>query len=181
SLAVTSAGPDDGKSVTVLNLGLAIANEKKRNVFLLDLDLRNPSLCQYLGVQPRTGIGDYLAGLGGLEDLFFAVGSENLLLAGGHTSHENSSELLGGERLSELLAHIRTLDPNALIIADLPPLLSLADAMVVVPRLSATLLVVAEGKTRRDGLARALEVLTGVTMAGIVLNQSREAVQNYYG
>jgi Mrp family chromosome partitioning ATPase len=165
----------------VLNLGLAIANEKKRNVFLLDLDLRNPSLCQYLGVHPRTGVGDYLAGLGSLEDIFSAVGSENLILAGGYTSHENSSELLGGERLGDLLAYIRKLDPNALIIADLPPVLSVADAMVVAPKLSATLLVVAEGRTRRDGLARALEVLKAVTMAGVVLNQSLEAVQNYYG
>jgi protein-tyrosine kinase len=181
SLAVTSAGPQEGKSVTVLNLGFAIAKEKKRNVFLLDLDLRNPSLCQYLGVQPTTGIGDYLAGSGKIEDVLFTVGGETLAVAGGFTKHENSTELLGGERFSELLGHIRKLDPNALIIADLPPVLSVADAMVVAPKLSATLVVVAVGKTRRDGLARALEVLGGATMAGVVLNQSREAVQNYYG
>lgn len=181
SVAVTSAGPDEGKSVTVLNLGLALAHEKKRNIFLLDLDLRNPSLCQYLGVRPRTGIGDYLSGLGNLEDVFSTVGGNNLVLAGGYSAHENSTELLGSERLSELLGYIRKLDPNALVIADLPPVLSVADALVVAPLLSATLLVVAEGKTRRDGLARALEALTGLTMAGVVLNQSREAVQNYYG
>jgi len=180
SFAVTSAGPGDGKSLTVLNLGLAIASERRRNVFLLDLDLRNPSLCRYLGVRTDAGIGQYLAGAGKAEDLFFSIGVDNLAIAGGMSRHENSAELLGGERLGELLDHIRSADPAALILADLPPLLSVADALVVAPKLSATLLVVAEGGTRRDGLARALEILSGVTVAGIALNHSSAAIQNYY-
>jgi Mrp family chromosome partitioning ATPase len=180
SFAVTSAGPGEGKSLTVLNLGLAIASERRRNVYLLDLDLRNPSLCRYLGVRTDTGIGQYLAGDGTIENLFFSIGVDNLAVAGGMSTHENSAELLGSERLGELLDHIRQTDPGALILADLPPLLSVADALVVAPRMSATLLVVAEGRTRRDGLARALEVLSGVTLAGIALNHSSAAIQNYY-
>jgi protein-tyrosine kinase len=148
---------------------------------LLDLDLRNPSLCQYLGVEPKKGVGDYLSGSADIEELFFSIGVENLSLVGGRSSHENSAELLGGERLNELLAYIGNIDRNALIIADLPPVLSVADALVVAPKLSATLLVVAEGRTSREGLDRATEILSGVTMAGIVLNHSREAVQSYYG
>jgi protein-tyrosine kinase len=181
SIAVTSAGPAEGKSVTVLNLGLALASEKKRNVVLLDLDLRNPSLCQYLGARPRAAIGDFLVGNGRVEDLFSTFGNDSLVLAGGDSTHENSAELLGSQRLDELLAYIRNLDPNALIIADLPPILSVADAMVVAPKLSATVLVVAEGVTRRDGFARSLEVLGKSPMAGVVLNKSLEAVQHYYG
>lgn len=181
SLAVTSAGPGDGKSVTVLNLGLAFASERKRNIFLLDLDLRKPSLCQYLGVQPRSGIGQYLGGEAELPSIFFSIGVDNLVLAGGLTHYQHSAELLGGERMGQLLTHIANLDPNALIIADLPPLLSVADALVVAPQLSSTLLVVAEGGTRREGLARAREVLAGMPLAGIVLNHSTEAVNHYYG
>jgi capsular exopolysaccharide synthesis family protein len=181
SLAITSTGPGEGKSVTALNLSLAIAREGKRNVFLLDLDLRNPSLCRYLGVEVGKGIGDYLAGAATLEEIFFSIGVENLTLAGGRTSYKNSAELLGGERLRDLITSIGALDPNALVIADLPPLLNVADALVVAPRLSATLLVVAEGKTRREGLAHAIEILGGVTVAGIVLNHSLEAVDRYYG
>lgn len=180
SLAVTSAGPGDGKSVTVLNLGLTIASEKKRNVFLLDLDLRNPSLCRYIGVRPQKGVGQYLAGEAAIDEIFFSIGVENLVLAGGCADHKNSAEMLGGERLGELLDYIRKTDPNALVLADLPPLLNVADALVVAPKLSATLLVVAEGKTRREGLARTLEVLAGIKLAGIALNHSRAAVQQYY-
>jgi protein-tyrosine kinase len=181
SFAVTSAGPDDGKSVTLLNLGLILAQERRRNVFLLDLDLRNPSMFDYLGVKPRMGLGSYLEGRSGPEDLFSLVGSDNLILAGDDARYDNSTELLGRDRLRELLAHIRGLDPNALILADLPPVLSVADAAVVAPTVSAVLLVASQGKTRRDALARAVEALSNATIGGIILNKSSEVVQNYYG
>jgi Mrp family chromosome partitioning ATPase len=181
SLAITSAGPGEGKSVTSLNLALAMALEKKRNIVLLDLDLRKPSLCRYLGVKPKVEVGSYLTGGASPGDILFNIGIDNLILAGGLTSYEHSSELLGGALLLQLLTHIHRIDPHALVLVDLPPLLSTADALVVAPKLSATLLVVAEGVTQRDGFARAIEVLSGVTVAGIVLNHARESVGNYYG
>jgi protein-tyrosine kinase len=180
SLGIVSAGPGEGKSLTAINLAVTMAREKKRNVFLLDLDLRNPSLCRYLGVTPRVDIGRYLTGEAKPEEIFFSIGVDNLVLAGGLTTYENSSELLGGNRLGELLAYINSIDPHALVLVDLPPLLVTADSMVVAPKLSAVLFVVAEGLTRRDQLKRATEVLAGVTVAGIVLNRSRESVEDYY-
>lgn len=181
SLGIVSAGADEGKSLTSINLALAFASEKRQNVFLIDLDLRNPSLCRYLGVSPRVEIGNCLSSTARPEDVFFTVGVDNLILAGGITSHENSSELLGGSALTELIEYIRKEDPYALIMIDLPPLLLSADALVVAPHITAMLLVVAEGVTRRDQLSRAAEALAGVTVAGVVLNRSREAVEDYYG
>ena len=67
------------------------------------------------------------------------------------------------------------------MVEDLPPVLVSADALVVAPKLSGVLLVVAEGMTRRDQLDRAIEVLSGAKVAGIVLNRSRESVEDYYG
>jgi len=180
SLAVTSAGPGEGKSLTSLNLALSVASERRRNVFLIDLDLRKPSLCRYLGVYPPTALGEYLSGDARVEDVFFSI-TNNLIVAGGLRQYQNSADLLGNERFVEMLAYIRKLDPNALIIADLPPLLSVADALVVAPKLSATVLVVAEGGTKREALTRAREILAGVTLAGIVLNRAKTAVHNYYG
>jgi Mrp family chromosome partitioning ATPase len=181
SLGMVSAGPGEGKTLTSLNLALAFAREKKNNVFLLDLDLRNPSVCRYLGVTPRNGIGSALTGEVKPEEVFFGIGVDNLIMAGGLTSYENSSEMLGGEGLTEIFSYINRIDPHALIIVDLPPLLISADALVVAPKLSAVLLIVAEGVTRRDQLDRAIENLSGSTVAGIVLNRSRESVKDYYG
>lgn len=182
SLGITSSGPAEGKSVTSLNLALAMAMEGKRNIFLLDLDLRRPTLCKYLGLAPEKEIGDYLNGDATAEEILTSIeGVANLTLAGGRSSFETSSEMLGGDRLGSLLAYLQELDPNSLTIVDLPPLLSSADAQVVAHRLAATLFVVAEGKTRRDGLPRAADLLKNTTVAGIVLNRSQEAVANYYG
>ncbi len=52
SLAITSPGPGEGKSVTSMNIALSLARDPTCSVFLLDLDMRNPSLCRYVGVQP---------------------------------------------------------------------------------------------------------------------------------
>jgi protein-tyrosine kinase len=180
-LGMVSAGPGEGKTVTAINLALAFAREHKRNVFLLDLDLRSASVCRYLGVTPRVEIGNALTGQAKLEDVFFSIGVANLFVAGGVSSYGNSSEMLGGPGLADLLAYIHRIDPHALTLVDLPPLLISADALVVAPRLSAVVLVVAEGVTRRDQLDRAIEVLNGVQVAGLVLNRSREAVKDYYG
>jgi Mrp family chromosome partitioning ATPase len=181
TLGIVSAGPDEGKSVTAINLALAFANEKRRNVFLLDLDLRNPSLCRYLGVSPAVDLSNCLARAAKPEDVFFSVGIEHLVLAGGLSSHDNSSELLGNTVLLELLDYIKSMDPNALVIADLPPLLQSADSMVVAPHLTTLALVISEGVTRREHLSRASELLSSLNVAGVIVNRSSEAIEDYYG
>jgi protein-tyrosine kinase len=181
SFGIVSAGAGEGKSLTSINLAVAFARENKQNVFLLDLDLRNPTICSKLGVAPPTDIGTYLARAAAPRDVFFTIGVDNLVLAGGMTSHENSSELLGSAALVELLEYIKSVDPRALVLVDLPPLLLSADALVVTPHLTTTLLVVSQGVTRRDHLRRVTEVLAGVNVAGVVLNRSGEAAEDYYG
>lgn len=180
SVGIISAGPGEGKSVTALNLALSLAREKKQNVVLLDLDLRHPSICRNLGVTPPVEIGSVLTGEARPEQAFFGIGVERLVVAGGMSSYENSSELLGSTDLVRLLSYINGMDPDAFIVVDLPPLLVTADALVVLPMLSAALMVVAEGYTNREQLDRAMEVLGETKLAGIVLNRSREAVEDYY-
>jgi protein-tyrosine kinase len=181
SVGIVSVGAGEGKSLTSVNLALALARENKQNVFLLDLDLRSPTICNKLGVVPRAEIGDHLSNGASAAEAFFTIGVDNLAIAGGVGSHENSSELLGSGALLNLFEYIRNLDPRALILVDLPPLLLSADALVVAPHLTTTLLVVSEGVTRREHLRRATEVLAGVNVAGVVLNRSGEAAKDYYG
>lgn len=181
TLAVTSPGPDEGKSVTALNLALSIAREKNNNVFLLDLDIRNPSLCRYLGIAPKLDIVRYFTGEVGPEAVFFSIGVENLVLAGGLMSAEQSSDLLANGRMEQLFDYIKSVASHPLIIVDLAPVLSTADVLVVAPKVDATLLVVGQGKTRRDSLARTTELLSEYTLAGVVLNRSQEMISEYYG
>jgi protein-tyrosine kinase len=180
TIGVSSPGAGEGKSLTSLNLALTIAREKNNNVILIDLDMRNPRICRYLGVHPPAPIDKYLAGNAEPQDCLFSIGMENLTLAGSETPIEHSSELLASGRVEELFRYITDNVPEPFLIADLPPLLSTDDALVVAPKVDACLLVVCEGKSRRDGSAKALELLEEFNLAGIVLNQSTAVVSDYY-
>jgi len=175
TIGVTSASVSDGKSLTALNLSLSLARESNSEVILLDLDMRNPSVCRYLGVEPPRQLRDYFAGSVGAQDVFFTIGVENLFLAAGDVRATNASELLGNNRLDGLVQYIKQHTLSPIVLIDLPPLLNTDDALVVVPKIDATLLVVAEGHTDRAALNKAMELLSDVPLAGLVLNQSIES------
>ena len=179
---VTSAGQGDGKSTTAANLALSCAREGRHNIFLLDLDLRRPSLVKYFGVPaPKVSISHFLECGGEPGTLFFSPGVENLYMAGSAQRCEHSAELLSNGRLDVMLQYISSIDPHALVIVDLPPVLSTADALTVAPRLSALLMVASEGYTRREDLANAVVTMGDTPVAGIVLNRANEANQGAYG
>ena len=183
SLAITSPGAGEGKSLTTLNLAINFARARSGDVFLLDLDLRNPSICQYLGVEPPHDLAQYFVGLGNPSDVFFTIGIDNLAIAGSTMPTEHASELLTSGRFEELLANISTLASDPIVLLDLPPLLVTDEALVVAPRVDAIALVVSEGRTRRDALDRAKHLLEEFPFAGVILNRASETfgADSYYG
>jgi ABC-type proline/glycine betaine transport system permease subunit len=76
--------------------------------------------------------------------------------------------------------HIHSITRQPLILLDLPPILSTDDTLVVAPKIDACLLVLSEGGSRRDGAARALDLLAEFKLAGIVLNRSHDVTKDYY-
>jgi protein-tyrosine kinase len=178
-IAVTSAGPNDGKTLTVINLALSMAREKGREIVLLDLDMRNPSVCRTLGVHPPRELRDYLEQGEGARELFFSVGSDNLFIAGSNTPTEHASELLASPRFDDLLSIVQrgTVDP--ILLLDLPPVLVTDDALVVAPKVDALLVVASEGTTGREELSRALSLLSEFPIAGVVLNRAAESTAGY--
>jgi protein-tyrosine kinase len=183
TLAITSPGPGEGKSLITLNLALSIARERLSDVFLLDLDLRNPSVCGYLGVSPPQELVSYFGGDGTPAGALFTIGIDGLAIAGSTLPTEQASELLASGRLEEMLVYIRSMAASPIILLDLPPLLVTDEALLVAPRVDAVALVVAEGRTRRDTLVRAKQLLSEFTMAGVILNRSseRHGADKYYG
>jgi len=182
TLSITSPGPAEGKSLTALNLALSLARDKAQEVFLLDLDLRNPSMCRYLGVQAPCEVVECLSGRVSPSEVLFSIGVENMVVAGGHYSTDSASELLASERLDALINYIKTISPRPIILLDLPPILVTDEALLVAPRVDATLLVVSEGRTNRESLLRAKQLLQGFTLAGVVLNLTAETfgADSYY-
>jgi protein-tyrosine kinase len=179
TIAVTSAGPNDGKTLTVLNLALSLAREKSREIVLLDLDMRNPSVCRALGVHPRQELRDYLENGQFIDNLFFTVGSENLLIAGSVSPTENASELLAGAIFDDLIASLKRGTADPIILIDLPPILVTDDALVLAPRVDAVLVVASEGMTNRSELEKALNLLSEFPVAGVVLNRAAKSTPDY--
>jgi protein-tyrosine kinase len=179
SIAITSAGPSDGKTLTALNLALSMAREKSREIVLLDMDMRNPTMCRTLGVNPPHELRTYLETGEYAQQMFFSVESANLLIAGSVRPTEHASELLASPRFDELMDMLRqgTVDPIVLI--DLPPMLLTDDALVVAPKVDATLLVASEGHTGRAELQKALSLLADFSVAGVVLNRAVETAPAY--
>jgi protein-tyrosine kinase len=184
TIAITSPEPGEGKSVTALNLALSFSRDESRSIFLIDLDMRNPTVCKYLGVRPEHTLVDYFSGNCPPQNVFFSVGTGNLAIAGNTETSDVASELLAGERLEHLFGYITSVAPNALILIDLPPILITDEALLIAPRVDAMMLVVADGQTRRDSLLRARQLLADFSFAGVVLNKSSESTGKagyYYG
>jgi protein-tyrosine kinase len=179
SIAVTSAGPNDGKTLTVINLALSLARDKTREIVLLDMDMRNPSICRALGVQPAAELSDFLEHGTHLEKLFFTIGSDNLLIAGSVAPIDNASELLSGQRFEELIGFIKRGASDPIILIDLPPVLVTDDALVVAPKVDAVVVVASEGYTNRADLGKSLELLSEFSVAGVVLNRAAESSPYY--
>lgn len=181
TLALLSPTAEAGKTLTAINLAVAIAAEHGRTALLVDLDLRNPSVHRRLGVEPMLGVEDCLLTDRPVQDAIVRVaGYERLALLPARQAVEHSSELLTSERATRLVAELRARYSNRIILFDLPPVLQADDALAFSRTVQAGLMVVGEGRTQRDDLTRSIELLRDLTLVGTVLNGSRETAKAAY-
>jgi len=181
SLAIIGTAPGTGKTLTAINLAIAIAAESQRTALLVDLDLRNPSVHKRLGIEPRIGIEDCLRRESPLrEAMLRPVGYERLVVLPARERCEDSSELLSSRRTQDVIEELRQRYADRIIVFDLPPVLRADDALVFARHVQACLIVVGEGQTKRDDLTRTIELLRDLPILGTVLNGSRERVDAYY-
>ncbi len=182
SIAVTAAEAGDGKTLTSINLAIALARDVNSWVFLVDLDLQHPRVAPYLGLRFDKGLSDYLAGQASFEDIVYEPsGIERLAIIPNAKGLEQSSELLGSPRMFELNQALATESPRRIVIFDMPPLLLSDDVLRFLPNVDGLLFVVSEGKTPRATLERARDALPEKKLLGVVLNRSAERdISGYY-
>jgi protein-tyrosine kinase len=182
TIGITSAGPNDGKTLTAVNLAFSLAREKSREIVLLDMDMRKPNVFRTLGVEPRRELRDYLEQGGDTQGMFLSVGNDNLLISGSTTPTDQASELLSSARFDQLLRDLKQGAVDPIVVIDLPPVLATDDALVVAPKIDAFLVVASEGLTSRADLGKAMNLLSEFPMAGLVLNRAVETAPGYgYG
>jgi protein-tyrosine kinase len=181
TLAILSPTEGAGKTVTAINLAISIAAETGRTALLVDMDLRNPNIHKRFGVRPQIGVEECLeSGLPIQNALVKIAGYDRLTLLLAKNRVENSSELLSEQRCATFVEEIRNRYANRIIIFDLPPVLQADDALAFSRHVRSGLMVVGEGRTEREDVLRALDMLRDITVVGTVLNGAREKLQTYY-
>jgi protein-tyrosine kinase len=172
TLAVTSAGRREGKSVTAVNLALSIVMEPGQSAVLVDCDLRSPRLHALFGISAGPGLSDYLTHGISLPRLLIEPGVHGLLLLPGGRSVDNSAELLACYKMQRLMRTLRGRERGGrFIVFDLPATLHYADMIAFAPMVDAVLLVAEEGKTQHEDLVKAGEYLSHCNIIGTVLNK----------
>jgi non-specific protein-tyrosine kinase len=168
-IVVTSALPSEGKTTTACNLALTLALSGSR-VILVDGDLRKPMAGTLLGIDSGAGLTNVLAGQHALDDVVVRVQRDLLAVLPSGPTPPNPSELLGSQHMATLLQTLA--GRYDVVVIDAPPLLPVTDAAVLSTLADGALLVVRNGKTRRDDAERALKALAAVNakMLGSVLN-----------
>jgi len=181
TLAITAPHSQAGKSFVSANLAISMSLMANQTVLLVDLDLRNPSLHKYFGLETKYGLYDYLTTEVSLQQIIVNPGIERLVLIPGSTPTRTSSELLATRKAQDLLDEIRTRYPTRIIIYDLPPLIGMDDALVVLPKIETSLLVVEANRTTADDVTKSLKILKDSNLLGTVFNKADDAEIVQYG
>ena len=133
ALAVTSPGAREGKSLTAINLAISLALEVDQTVLLVDADLRSPRIHRYFGLPRGPGLSDYLISNTPLEDILIHPGIGGFVILPGGRPIVNSSEMLGSQKMMSLVQELKNRYPSRIVLFDLPPVLSAADALAFSP------------------------------------------------
>jgi len=159
SFVFTSAIQGEGKTTTVSNLAIALANNGTK-VVIVDADLRRPRLAQTLGLEGAVGLSDVLIGRVSLDDALQPWGVAGMKVLPAGQMPPNPSELLGSQSMADVLNTLT--DWFDVVLIDAPPLLPVSDAAILSRRTGGAIVIAAAGRTHRNQLKGALEVLQGV-------------------
>jgi len=181
-LLVTSAGPREGKTTTVVDLGIVMA-QSGGSVVLVDTDMRRPRLHKVFGVSGEVGLSSVILGEATLADAVKTTEVPGLSVLPCGPIPPNPAELLHTERFARILDELAERFERTLL--DSPPLGAVADAKVLSVRADGALIVVRSHKTSKDMVAQAADSILDVKgrILGVVLNQvdlERREYGGYY-
>ncbi|WP_166649352.1 polysaccharide biosynthesis tyrosine autokinase [Brachybacterium sp. AG952] len=170
SVLITSSLPGEGKSSSAINLAHVIAQSGAR-VLLIDADLRRPSIHQYLSLEGNAGLTTVLIGEAELDELVQPLETEGLDVLTSGPIPPNPSEMVGSEKMEQLLA--TAMAQYDFVVVDAPPLLAVTDAVVLSHHVGGALVVARSEAVKKQQLAQALQKLesAGGRTLGVILNR----------
>jgi capsular exopolysaccharide synthesis family protein len=178
-LMITSPGKGDGKTLTVANLGLTMAQEFQRRVVIVDSDLRKPQVHSAFGIPQEPGLADVLCGTAELDDVLVYLSDYRLTILPAGRLPPQPAEFLGSLAMRRTLDALRARFDRVLL--DMPPATPLADASILSPAVDAVLLIVRAGLTPKPAIERALTGIDNSKLLGLVLNEADGTDAERYG
>ncbi len=172
-LGVSSPTRHEGKTLTAVNLSLALAMDLAHTVLLVDTDLGRPTVHRAFGLAQAQGLTEYLFDAAPLAQLLFHPGVGRLVVLPGGRAIKNSAEALASPKMAALAQELKHRYPSRFIVFDLPPVLSRPDVLGFSPYVDALMLVAEEGRTSSADVEQALAVIgDSVPILGGVLNKA---------
>jgi len=170
SMLVSSAGPKEGKSLTVINLATTFAQMGEKTL-VIDADMRRPTQHHLFGIDREPGLTTLLNQTELMpKDVVRSTEVENLFIIPGGGSTPNPAELLGSQRMDDMVAHMK--EEYRVVIFDTPPVVAVTDAALLSRKVDGALLVCRWGQTDKHLLSHAVELMkkVGANIFGVVLN-----------
>jgi protein-tyrosine kinase len=186
---VTSTAPGEGKSTTLANLAITLA-QAERSVLVVDADLRRPVVHEMFRLKSTPGLTSYLAGDALLDAVVSKTHIPNLAMVPSGPTPPNPAELLASRRMREFLETMS--ERYDVTLFDSPPVLAVTDACALASMMDGVIFVVGSGRIQQAPLRRARDQILAAQgrILGVVVNQfdaraadgySRSYYQKYYG
>ncbi len=182
TLAVVAAAPGAGKTVTAINLSIAIASSQTARVVLSDFDFYRPSVARYLGLPQGNSVLDFFEGSAPFENVTYQIDFPNLLVQPNDRVSRRGAEFLNSERLEALFDSAIGDYGAQIVVMDTSPILGCDDTLSLLPHIDCVLLVAASGETKASDLKEARRLLQKTNIVGTVLNMAPASSLNssYY-
>lgn len=180
-ILVTSSLSGEGKTFTALNLALSIAMERDYTVMLVDCDCSKAGISYLLGLDQQPGLIDILNDPSkSVSDVLVKTDITNLRIVPAGRQHKYATELLGSNRMRDLVAEIESRYPDRIVILDSPPVLQSADTPLLASMVGQIAYIVDALNTPQGVVREALSSLDPDKVIGMILNKSHNAEQDGY-
>lgn len=178
SVAVLSPRNGEGKTLTACNLAVSMARQGTGPVFLLDFDFRRPTVHEVFGLEVLRGISSVIEGTTAVDQVLQRCGDLPLYVAPQGRPHPGASELVAAKSTAALLRELEESHADSIVVVDSPPLLLTDEPLTLQQMVGACLLVVQQGRTKREDVQRAAELIDETKYVGSVMNRVRESDLN---
>ena len=179
TILVTSALPNEGKTLTAINLAFTLA--RNHRVLLLDANFRKPSIHQAFGVEPGPGLSDMLERQVP-PHLYFPLESPNLTILSAGMGGWHPADLLSSKPMTQFLESLKGSSSFEYAILDVPPVSLIPDSSIIASKVDGITWVIRELHTDKEAVRSALERVTNPAILGVVLNRSEhQSLSKKYG